>query len=462
MRTLGLFLCLLPANPMPKVRFLVAAALLSTSVCAHAANLFPTSPLIQIGDDLDILFDSAVALEVTDNLYSAASKTASTSWTVTPGLTLEYGKDSPLALTLSAKRGYVYFNKSSLASLEDSRDNLSGNLRYAPGGPLTVTLDSSYRVTARNDELAAQGINSVLLGATLVRQSNYSHALDVGYQLTERTKVNIGFNNTFNHYLNPTKLRFPFSDVNDVAYATKKVNPLWDTINYNTNTLTELNTKSIPVSVDFQAPGEKITYGFKYQHDITDYSAAPYFSQAGDGTANPPVGSTVRPALPAQQLVKDFYGLTAKGQATESGKLNVTAKVGYAVSKTDALPSSGDPSYSVTLSHASTELITQTLTFSRDTSASSAGGITASKTYTYGANFNAATDLTLNLSVTKSDVMSGTTGVDTMVYTLGADYKYNSHLSLQAGYNLTDSKIPAAPSANFQANTFTLSAAFRY
>jgi len=181
---------------MSKVRFLVAAALLSTSVSAHAANLFPTSPLIQVGDDLDILFDSAVALEVTDNLYSSATKTASTSWTVTPGLTLEYGKDSPIALTLSAKRGYVYFNKSSLASLEDSRDNLSGNLRYAPGGPLTITLDSSYRVTARNDELAAQGVNSVLLGATLVRQSNYSHNLDIGYQLTERTKVNVGFINT--------------------------------------------------------------------------------------------------------------------------------------------------------------------------------------------------------------------------------------------------------------------------
>ena len=128
---------------MTSVRFLIAAACMAVGPSLGAANLFPTSPLIQIGDDLDILFDSAVALEVTDNLYSAASKTASTSWTVTPGLTLEYGKDSPLALTLSAKRGYVYFNKSSLASLEDSRDNLSGNLRYAPGGPLTVSLDSS-------------------------------------------------------------------------------------------------------------------------------------------------------------------------------------------------------------------------------------------------------------------------------------------------------------------------------
>jgi len=451
---------------MPKVRFLVAAALLTSSVCAHAANFIPTSPLIQVGDDLDILFDSSVALEVTDNLYSSAAKTAATSWTVTPGLTLEYGKDSAVSMTLSAKRGYVYFNKSSLASLEDSRDALSGNLRYASGGPLTVNLDSSYRVTARNDELAAQGVNSTVLGATLVRQSNYSHNLDVGYQLTERTKVSVGFINTYNHYLNPTKLRFPFSDVNDLAYATKKLDPLWDTINNNTNTLTELNTKSIPVAVDYQAPGEKITYGFKFQHDVTDYTAAPYFQQVGDGTANPPAGVTVNPAVAgntlAKQLTKNFYGLTAKGQPTESGKLNVTAKIGYAVSKTDDKPSVGDPSYSVSVSHTLTELISHTLTFSRDTAASSAGGVTASKTYTYGANFSAATDLTLNLSVTKSDVLSGTVDVNTWVYTLGADYKYNSHLSLQLGYNLTDSKIPSSPAANFKANTFTASAAFRY
>lgn len=451
---------------MPKVRFLVAAALLSTSVCAHAANLIPTSPLIQIGDDTDILFDSAVALEVTDNLYSAAKKTASTSWTITPGLTLEYGKDSPIALTLSAKRGYVYFDKTSLAGLQDTRDSLSGNLRYAPGGPLTATIDSSYRVTARNDELAAQGVNSVVLGATLVRQATYTHNFEAIYKLTERTNVTVGYNNTYNNYLNPTKLRFPYSVTTDAEYATKKLDPLWDTINYNTNTLTELNTKSIPLAIDYQAPGEKITYGFKFQHDVTDYAAAPFYSLVPTATntiaQGPAPTLATRPALAAKQLVKDFYGLTAKGAVTESGKLNVTAKVGYAVSKTDNLPNSGDPSYSVTVSHTLTEFISHTLTFSRDTAASSSGGVTASKTYTYGANFNAATDLTLNLSVTKSDVLSGATGVNTMVYTLGADYKYNSHLSLQAGFNFTDSKIPAAPSANFNASTFTASAAFRY
>ena len=438
------------------VRFLVAAALLSSSVCANAANLVPTSPLIQIGDDIDILFDSALAFEVTDNLYTAANKTSSVMTTVTPGLTLEYGKESPIALTLSAKRGFVYFNKSTMALLEDTRDALSGNLRLASGGPLTITLDTSYRVTARNDELSAQGITGAIIGATLVRQSNYAHNLDVEYKLTERTKVNIGFVNTYNKYLNPTQLRAP-----DPANPN---NSNFDTIQNNTNTLKALNNKSIPISIDYQAPGEKITYGFKFQHDVTDYVPAPYFKQVGNGAVDPstltPVTTNPNPGV--QQLVKTFYGLTAKGQPTSSGKLNITAKVGYAMFRNDNLPSDGIPSYSVNVSHTLTELISQSLTFSRDINASSAGATTASKAYTYGATFNAATDLTLNLSVTKSDVVAGGLGVNTMVYTLGADYKYNSHLSVQFGYNLTNSDIPSAPTSSFKANTFTASAAFRY
>jgi long-subunit fatty acid transport protein len=57
--------------------------------------------------------------------------------------------------------------------------------------------------------------------------------------------------------------------------------------------------------------------------------------------------------------------------------------------------------------------------------------------------------------------MSGTTPVNTYVYTLGADYKYSTHLSFQAGYNLTDSSSSSSAST-FTSNTFTLSAAFRY
>ncbi|TSA33167.1 MAG: hypothetical protein D4R66_04965 [Opitutales bacterium] len=420
-------------------RFLLAASCLTLLPAAQAANWLPSSPLVQIGDDTDIFFDSSFALEITDNLYSAASAKAATNWTVTPGLALEYGKDTPISLSLTAKRSYVYFNKAEFRGLEDSRDALSGNLRFASGGPLTVTLDSSYRVSARNDNLALDGVSPNVFSGTLVRQANYSHAIDIDYKLTEKIKLSTGFTNSYNHYLNPT--------ITHVAAVPPVV--AYDT--YNTNTLSELNTKVMPLSFDYQA-FEKLSFGFNFEHTVTDYSAAPYLN-----TITP-----VRPALTSQQFKKDFYGLTAKGQPTESGKINLTAKIGYANSRTDNGPTTGDLAYSINASHVLTERISHNLTLSRDISPSATGGTSASKSYTYVVTFAAMSDMNLNLSVTKSDVVAGSTNVGTMVYTLGTDYKYNNHLSFQASYSFTDSKIKPVTSASFQQNALTASASFRY
>jgi hypothetical protein len=140
----------------------------------------------------------------------------------------------------------------------------------------------------------------------------------------------------------------------------------------------------------------------------------------------------------------------------------VTAKVGYSTSQLDLAESTSNPSFSVNLQHTLTEKVNHSLSLSRDITASSTGGLTNSKSYTYTANFTAAEDLSFNLSATKSDVLAGTTAVNTMVYNFGADYKYNPHLSFNLGYNFTDSKIPSSPSGNFQAKALTVSAAFRY
>jgi hypothetical protein len=418
-------------------RFLIAASALAVTTLVQGANWIPTSPLVQIGNDCDIYFDSAAGLEVTDNLYSSATKTSATNWTVTPGFLLEYGKDSALSVNLSAKRTFVNFTDAALSDLEDSRDALSAAIRFADGGPLSLTVDSSYRVTARNDELIQNGADGALLGATLVRQANYAHSFRADYKFTEKLSVGLGYTNTYNHYLNPTK-------VNSAAVGSPAV------FNYNTNSLTELDTKSIPLSFDYQA-FEKLSFGLVLQHDVSDYSAAPYFSD------NIPV----KQPLLHKQLVKDFAGLTLKGQLTESGKLNGNIRVGYSQFHFDSLANDSDFSYSVSLSHSLTERISQSLTLSRDVNASSTGSQVSSKNYTYGLSYTAAEDLSFNLAATKSDVLSGTTPVNTYVYTLGADFKYSNHLSFQAGYNMTDSSSSTAAST-FTSNTFTLSAAFRY
>ncbi|NBR42486.1 MAG: hypothetical protein EBU04_06370 [Verrucomicrobia bacterium] len=153
--------------------------------------------------------------------------------------------------------------------------------------------------------------------------------------------------------------------------------------------------------------------------------------------------------MTSKQFKKDFYGLTAKGQPTESGKINLSAKIGYANSRTDNDPSTGALSYSINASHVLTERISHNLTLSRDISPSATGGTTASKSYTYAVTFAAMSDMNLNLSATKSDVVSGS-------------YKYNNHLTFQASYSFTDSKIKPVTSSSFQQNALTASASFRY
>jgi opacity protein-like surface antigen len=417
-------------------RFLIAASALTVTTLVQGANWVPTSPLVQIGNDCDLFFDASTYLEVTDNLYSGATKTSATQWLVTPGLSLEYGKDSALSVEFKASRSLVHFNGSQFAGLEDDRDALSLGVTYADGGPLKLSLNSSYRVTARNDDLQMQGVSGSVIGATLVRQGNYVHNFRADYKLTERLSVGLGYINSFNQYLDPVTI---------VAGGNST---------FNTNPLTELNTQSMPLSFDYQA-FEKLSFGLVLQHDVTEFSAAPYLS-----TLTP-----TRPALDHQRLEKDFAGLTAKGQLTESGKLNGVIRAGFNRYNYDNTETQTDPSYSVSLSHVLTERLSHSLTLGRDISAATTNGRMETLTYNYGVSYAAAEDLDFNLSVSKSDVEvaanSLLTTIDTMTYVLGASYKYNSHLSFQANYNFTDAKASNA-SSTFDSNTFSVSASFRY
>ena len=417
-------------------RFLLAASALTVSTLVQGANWVPTSPLVQIGNDCDLFFDSSTYLEVTDNLFSGSVKKSATQWLVTPGLALEYGKDSALSVEFKASRSLVHFNGSQFAGLEDDRDALSLAVTFADGGPLKLSLNSSYRVTARNDDLQMQGVSGSVIGATLVRQANYIHNFRADYKLTERLSVGLGYVNSFNQYLDPVTI---VSGGNS---------------SFNTNPLAELNTQSMPLSFDYQA-FEKLSFGLVLQHDVTDFSAAPYLDTSG----------TPRPALDHQRLEKDFYGLTAKGQLTESGKLNGVIRAGFNRYNFDNTEAQTDPSYSVSLSHVLTERLSHSLTLGRDINAATTNGRMESLTYNYGLSYAAAEDLDLSFSVAKSDVEvdanSLLTTIDTMTYILGASYKYNSHLSFQANYNFTDAKASNA-SATFNANTFSVSASFRY
>jgi hypothetical protein len=442
-----------------RTQFLLAASLLVGSSDLFAAKYFPTSPLIQIGDDIDIVFDSSIALDVKDNLYSAVDKVSATSLTIKPGFTLEYAKDSPLYATVTAQRSFVnYYGKSTLTRLNNYQDNFSGSLYIDQGGPLKVNLASSYNESARNDDLTSKGIDGTLLGETLVRQGSYSHSLKADYRLTEKLSASVGFKNSYNNYLNPTKIL----DVNTTTGD--------ETTTFNTNSLSEQNAKTFNVDFTYVAPDELITYGFSFSHATTNFSAAPYYKKVIDGTTHlTTTDTTTRPVTPDPAAltifknVKQFYGLTASGKPTSSGKLRLNAKAGFS-SSTTSDSTAGDSklsgaTFDLSLNHTLTDRMSHELTATRDTSPTPGGADSQTKTYGYMINYSATEMLTLNFHVTKSDVFTGGSTIGTMDYNLGAVYTYNSHFSVNASL---DSLMTTTSASSFRANSLSIQASFRY
>ncbi len=434
---------------MPKTKFFLAAAtLLGTTAFVNAATIFPTSPLIQIGDDTDIFFNGSLSFDFKDNLYSVADKKSAALVTFTPGFDLLYAKDSPLTASLKAARSFLRYNKSEYKDLEEGQDNLSASVNYETGGPLVVGVSTSYKESARNDNLAGiLGADSgQVLGATLVRQANYSHALNIGYKLSEKLNLKVGFINSYNHYLNPIKIK------TEAPLGTEN-------INYNTNTLSEINTKSIPISITYKTPSEKLEYGFNFTHDSSDYSAAPYFSTS-QVLPSGPVTTNLRPAG-QQKFTKDFVGLTVNGQPTSSGKIRITTSIGYFTSDLDGVSDNG-LSYNLTLSHNLTEKFTHELNLIHDTSASAVGGSTTSDNIGYTVSYALLEKVALSFHAIKSKVVSGTTQVDSINFNAGVNWEYNKYVRFAATVDALDSKVKNSPTSNFKANSINLSTTFRY
>ena len=433
--------------------FLAAATLLGTAAFVNAATIFPTSPLIQIGDDTDIFFTTSLSFDLKDNLYSVADKKSAALVTFMPGFDLQYAKDSPLSANVKVSTTILRYNKSEYKDLEQRQDNMSASANYETGGPLSVGVYTSYNVSARNDNLAGiLGADSgQVLGATLVRQANYAHSLNVGYKLSEKLNLKVGFTNSYNHYLNPIKTKTITTvggiDTTDIAY--------------NTNTLSEINTKSIPISLNYKTPSEKIEYGLNFTHDLSNYSAAPYFRTTQQTSPLLPAVTPVPRPAGQQKFTKDFIGLTVNGQPTSSGKIRITSNVGYFTTDLDGVSSNG-LSYNLTIFHNLTEKFTHELNFVHDTSASPAGGSINTDTMGYTVSYALLEDLALSFHALKSKVVSGTTQVETLDFNAGFNWKYNKYISFAATIDALDSKVKNTPASNFKANSLNLSSTFRY
>jgi hypothetical protein len=446
---------------MPQTKFFLAAAcLMGVTTFVNAATIFPTSPLIQIGDDTDIFFTGSLSFDLKDNLYSVAAKKSAAVVTFVPGLNLQYAKDSPLSVNLTASQSIIRYNKAEFKDLEQGNSIIAGSINCDTGGPLVIGLSTSYGQSARNDNLATVlGVDSgQVLGATLVRQANYSHSLSVGYKLTEKLSLNVSFINSYNDYLNPIKTK---SNIVDSAPP----NDTYEHIANNTNTLSEINTKSIPINITYKTPNETLTYGLSLTHTQSDYSNAPYFHtrQILDPVTNLPTGPILDVARPpgAKKFTQNFFGFTVNGEPTSSGKIHITTRLGYFTSDLDGVSQNG-VSYDLKISHNLTEKFTHEINLIHDVSASPAGGSIKSDTMSYTLAYALSERASLRFVALNTKADTGSAQIDTIDFNAGMSWEYNKYIKLDATVDVLDSKVRNSPSANFKANSFNLSTTFRY
>lgn len=405
-------------TPVP-IALLIAAA-------SVQGGWIPDSPILRVGEDVDVYFTARARLEYNSNLFTGSATTLpnqGTSWLVGPGLSVDFFKEANFSSSFNYRRDYVRFFNSKLRGLDDERDVGGASFTYDGGGPLTLRLEGNYQEDARNTpETAVQSDN----GGTLLRQTNYAQSVVTGYRLTEKLNLSLSAKHSSNRY-DPKLIDLPA--------------PLADI--YNTDRLTESEGWSFPFDIRYQVR-ERLNLGFAYEHGHTNITKARNATQDA----------------PYPGFTKDFYGLTLSGQPTTSGKLDATLRVGSLHSVYDGgVDARNSLSYSASLTHTLTEKTNHTLSFSDDASISVNGRRNEGRSYQYVLNYvkDDAFRAAAYVGYTLSDVQS-TANIRTGSYGVNMTYSPDSHWVFVASYALTQAYRPAA----YDVHEFALEANLRW
>ena len=407
------------------------------------AGWFPDSPILQVGEDLDVYFTAKARLDYESNIYLSQTPKSGTSWTLAPGLTVDLAKEANFSTSIAWHRDFVRYFNSGLKGLNDERDVGGASFTYDGGGPLTFQLQANYGEDARNTNES-----TIVTGdtGTLLRSTSYSQAAILGYRFTDKFSATLQAVRNSNRY-DPVLVTpaTPGSVGPPVVPATPDV--------YNTDKLVESDSWSFPLDIRYQVR-ERLNIGLAYEHSQTDLRAAR--------------GASTSSFFSYNGFTKDFYGITLSGQPTTSGKLDATLRAGLLCSSFDGgAGSRNSGSYSLSLSHTLTEKLNHTFTVSDNASVAINGARTRGQSGNYTLNyvmnegFRASAYVTLGNSLIERltlDPSGAETTVRTGSYGLNATYSPDTHWTYVLGYSLTQTYKPS----NYNLHSFSIEANLRW
>jgi hypothetical protein len=413
---------------------------LPIALLAAAAGLraeFLDSPMVRIGDELDLYFTAKARVEYDDNLFLGRPGNlpeAGTFHDLIPGLELQYGKDLPLSGSFGISRRHRTFFDSKLRNLDDEQDAYNFTAVYEGGGPLRVEAAATYGETARNtpEEYALADVQG-----TLVRQTAYLQSIKAIYQFTEKTNAGLGVRHSANRY-DPRLIDIPdltTPDPNDTVQVA------------NTRGLLEYDSWALPLDVRYKY-SDKLSVGVSLEYGESDL----YLAR--------PVGAY------SDTLGRRFAGLTFNYMATD--KLDCELRLGYLRSDYKLSGYTNEsPSYSIRLSHSVTEKLNQGLLIAQDASAAPNGGLADAFQLGYDLNYNNSEAFRTFFRATYSEsnvLASGVFNANNRIdvrsanAVIGVSYAPDTHWVFSANYSYTTNIEPS----DYDVNRVSLEAALRW
>jgi len=417
---------------MKGTRIALPLAFLAAAAAARAE--FFHSPMVRLGSELDLFFTAKARAEYDDNLFLGRPGTLPESgayYDLIPGIELEYGKDLPLTGSFAISRRYRTFFDSKLRNLDDEQDAYQFKGSFEMGGPLRVEAAATYAETARNtpEESALAGGGTI--DGTLLRQTVYAQSVKALYQFTEKTSGGLGVRHSSNRY-------------DPIARATPPPD-------FNTFGLREYDSWAIPVDARYKLT-EKLSVGLALEYGESELHEARPLSAYLD------------------TIERELANLTFNWMVTD--KLDSELRVGVIRSTYQNTGfSNTSPSFSLRLSHSTTEKINQGLIIAQDATAAPNGGLGDSFQVGYDFNYNNSDAFRTFFRATysESNVLSGNVlsaagsavnriDVKSANAALGVSYAPDTHWVFSADYSYTTNIEPG----DYDVNRVSLEAAFRW
>ncbi|MBO6103270.1 MAG: outer membrane beta-barrel protein [Opitutales bacterium] len=258
------------------------------------------SPLITVGDQVDIFLLGSVKGSWNSNIYNSANKVDDYILTLKVGAEANYGRDSQFKANV---KFYELFNRYlGNAVCNNNLANLFANASYTEER-WNVAAGFSFQQLGQNSDTLSDEIGNLGI-EDIVRYDVYKAFIRGSYDFTDKISGTVGFE--WNRY----------------AYQ-----------NY-TNIYSNRDTFMVPVSV-FYAVTEKIQAGLTYQYRTTEYnggsaaSAAEYGSGVDDHYAGLSVRGELLPKLTTEIFLGYAYRDLDNAAGTDDSTFSFSAKFNY-------------------------------------------------------------------------------------------------------------------------------------